>query len=118
MSLESAIAELNANIVKLIAVLSDPTKPIKPAASKPAEASPPASPKAETPPASPAAPKAETPPAVTYDAVKAALLGLGAVKGRDSITAVLKTFGVANGPALKPEQYADVLAAIDAAKAA
>lgn len=57
-------------------------------------------------------------PAVDYDAVKAATLALVKAKGRDAAVKVLTAHGAANGATdLKPEQYADYLAAVQEAMA-
>ena len=47
---------------------------------------------------------------VTYDQVKAAITRAANAKGRDAVLILLKEFGVAKGPDLKPEQYADFVA--------
>lgn len=52
---------------------------------------------------------------IPYETVAAAITNLVKVKGRDAGLAVLKSFGVAKGPELKPEQYAAVIAACEAA---
>lgn len=56
--------------------------------------------------ASPSEPDAEE---VTYDAVKALILKVSGAKGRDAAAAVLTELGVAKGPDLKPEQYAEAV---------
>lgn len=50
----------------------------------------------------------------TYDQVAKAITALAKAKGRDVAVGLLKEFGVAKGPDLKPEQYADALAAATA----
>lgn len=52
--------------------------------------------------------------APTYDDVKAKVLTLSKDKGRDQVVAILQRYGVAKAPDLKPEQYADIIADIDA----
>lgn len=66
------------------------------------------------------APAADSPSApgavsVTYDDVKVAILKLSNVKGRDAVLALLKPFGAAKGPELKPEQFAEFVAQANAA---
>lgn len=61
---------------------------------------------------SPSAPGAVS---VTYDDVKAAILKLSNVKGRDAVLALLKPFGAAKGPELKPEQFAEFVTQANAA---
>jgi hypothetical protein len=56
-------------------------------------------------------------PAPTIADVNAAIIGLAKGKGRDAAVAVLKEFGVAKAPELKPEQYAAVVAAAKKAMA-
>lgn len=48
---------------------------------------------------------------VDYEAVKKATLELSKAKGREATVAVLKRFGAEKAPDLKPEQYADYVAA-------
>lgn len=80
-----------------------------------AESEPTVEPKAETPPADDTG-KAE--PSVDYDAVKTATLALVKAKGRDAAVKVLTAHGAAGGATeLKPEQYADYLAAVQEAMA-
>lgn len=50
----------------------------------------------------------------TYDQVAKAITTLAKAKGRDVAVGLLKRFGVAKGPDLMPEQYADALAAATA----
>ena len=47
---------------------------------------------------------------ITYDQVKPLILKINVSKGRDAAMAALAEFGVAKGPDLKPEQYADFVA--------
>jgi len=56
-------------------------------------------------------------PAITIADVNAAIIGLAKAKGRDAAVAVLKEFGVAKAPELKPEQYPAVVAAAKKAMA-
>jgi hypothetical protein len=56
-------------------------------------------------------------PSVTFDAVKSALLGLVAKKQRPAGEAVLKEFNLAKLSDAKPEQYAQLKAALDKAAA-
>ena len=78
--------------------------PAAAAPEKTASAPPPAAASAaDTSPASTAA--TDTP--VAYDQVKALILKLNTAKGRDALVAALGKFGVAKGPELKPEQYAE-----------
>lgn len=49
--------------------------------------------------------------------VNAAIIGLAKTKGRDAAVAVLGEFKVAKVPELKPEQFADVIAAVKKAMA-
>lgn len=62
-----------------------------------------------------AAPQAST--AVEYDTVKAAILNLSTSKGKAAAVEVLGKFGLVKLPDAKPEQYADILAAANAALA-
>lgn len=60
---------------------------------------------------------AQDPPAgepLTYAQIGPMITSLVKAKGRDAAVALLKSFGVANGKELKPEQYADVAAKITA----
>lgn len=62
-----------------------------------------------------AATKASTDaPAPTYDDVKAKVLALSKDKGREPTVQLLLRHGVAKAPDLKPEQYADFIADVDA----
>ena len=65
---------------------------------------------ATTPPAaaSPATPKADAP---TYQDAATAITKLSREKGRDTAVALLAKFGAANLKEVKPEQFADVIAA-------
>lgn len=48
---------------------------------------------------------------VTYDQIKPLIIKVNTTKGREAATKLLADFGVARGPDLKPEQYADFFAA-------
>jgi hypothetical protein len=50
-------------------------------------------------------------PAPTYQDAAAAVTNLAKTKGRDAAVAVLTKFGAAKLPDVKPEQFADVIAA-------
>lgn len=119
MSLEAALAENTAAVNALRAQLAGgaPT-PVKgsvtetldrveknvAAATKPA-----ATPKAGKPPAAPKPTETEGP---TYDQVKEKALALAQTKGRDALVAINAEFKVKNAQELKPEKYAEYLAAI------
>ena len=123
MSLEQALAENTAAIKELIAVWGKlnaqaktidkaPADTVVKAAGKPVEAkvekaaeAPKAEVKKEEPKAEAAAPVAD------YAPVGAAITAFAAANGREPTLAKLAAFGVTSGKALKPEQYADVLAA-------
>lgn len=51
---------------------------------------------------------------VTYEDVKTLVLKVSKDKGRDAAAGVLAGFGVAKAPELKPEQYADAVAQLQA----
>jgi hypothetical protein len=55
---------------------------------------------------------AETAP--TYDAVKDRVIALSKEKGREPTIALLQRHGVTKAPELKPAQYADFIADVDA----
>ena len=108
MSLEESINRLADAIEKLAnplisvrpdgsaEVVSDPAKAIRRApASKPATA-----------------PKVDPP---KYTDVREAILDLAEKKGMPAALAVLKKFDVTHAKSLKPEQYAEALAAVQAA---
>lgn len=140
MSIEVAIQENTAAMRELIAVWSKLNAQAKAidksesvdtvtAAGKPVEAKTEKAakettkPKAETKPAeaeTKAAP-AETKPAetetagATYQDAAAAITKLSRTKGRDAAVAILTEFGAAKLPDVKPEQFADVIAAAEAA---
>lgn len=96
----------------------------KPAATKPGNAKPAGTPAAaapsapETPAASTASSSAPETPAADLDYekdIKPLIIKVGAVKGRDTVTSVMSALGVAKGPELKPAQFADAKAALEAA---
>ena len=68
---------------------------------------------AATPASSPAA-SSPAPSTVTYEDVKTLVLKVSKEKGRDAAAGVLAGFGVAKAPELKPEQYADAVAQLQA----
>lgn len=76
-------------------------------------------PAAEPTPAAAPAPEASAPTdtAPSYEDVKKLVLKMSSEKGREPTVALLGTFGVAKAPDLKPEQFADVIAALNAALA-
>lgn len=126
MSIETLLADNTAAIRELIATIkaqayAEASQPAAPKA-PPVAAKP--EPKAAKPTPAPApvvedTPEAHATPAdpetlVTIDEVKAAVLKLAATKGREAAVAVLQSFGAAKAPELKPEQYGDVLAALNA----
>lgn len=136
MSIEQALAENTAAIKELIAVWGKlatqgnkvtakveagetgtitaggkPVAEVKPAAAeKPKAEAKPEQKKEE--------PKAEAAPALDYAKVGAAITAFAAANGRDATLAKLGEFGVKSGKELKPEQYADVLAAFTAEEVA
>jgi hypothetical protein len=82
--------------------------------------------KTETPKAEAAEPSAATPEqkaepaaaeAATYQDAASAITKLSRAKGRDAAVAVLQQFGAAKLPDVKPEQFADVIAAAEEAMA-
>lgn len=133
MSLEAAIAANTAAIQELIAVWgklnaqatsidkSETVKKVE-AAGKPVKAAPEKAAAAPTEQAKPAATTASSPaskPAagIDYAPVGAAITAFAAANGRDATLEKLAAFGVKSGKELKPEQYADVLAAFSAEEA-
>lgn len=124
MSLEQALAANTAAIQELIAVWSKlnaqakavdkmPAEGTVTAAGKPVKAAPEKA--AEKPAEAPKAEaKAPAPAAADYAPVGAAITSYAAAKGREATLAKLAPFGVKSGKELKPEQYADVLAAFTA----
>jgi hypothetical protein len=117
MSLEQQLAELNTNVKALIAALGN-SKPevAAPKVEKPKAPSAPAADGAASGTSTPASTPAAAPsPALTYDDVKVPFLNLIKAKGRDAGLALLKGFGCEKLPDVKPEQFAEVKAAIDKA---
>lgn len=128
MSLETALAENTAAMKELIAVWGKlnaqakavdkmPAESTVVAAGKPVEAKVEKAvadkPKAEAPKVE--KPKAEAAaPVADYAPVGAAITAFAAANGREPTLAKLASFGVKSGKELKPEQYADVLAAFTA----
>lgn len=126
MGIEASIQELTAAVRELVSHLKStpavahtapaaPAAPVVQAAAAPKaveEKKPAPEVKAEPPKSTDAG---STPPTeVTYDQVKAAILKVVTSKGNEAATKVLAQFGVAKGPALKPEQYVAVVAACEA----
>lgn len=131
MSLEQAIAANTAAIQELTAVWAklnaqaakiDKSENVTKveAAGKPIKAAPEKAAAAPTEPVKTAAPTASSsvskPAAAApdYAPVGAAITAFAAANGRDATIAKLSAFGVTSGKALKPEQYAAVLAAFSA----
>lgn len=97
-----------------------PPPPVKTSAKAPAPKSAAVSQPTETAAASPASkPEASSPAPsiVTYEDVKTLVLRVSKDKGRDTAAGVLAGFGVAKAPELKPEQYGDAVAQLQAALA-
>lgn len=122
MSLEQAVKENTAAVVSLTAAL---LASFNKAAEKAPQASKPVAPKADkepdTKPAAPETPKAETPAAETPAELTYADVGARIVeivkdpkRGPVKVKAVLAKFGIKRGPEAKPEQWADLLAALNA----
>lgn len=131
MSLEAAIAANTAAIQELTAVWAKLNaqavsidkgaktdgvvaagKPVKAAAAANVAAATPAPETAK--PTSTASPAASTKPAADYAPVGQAITAYAAANGRDATLEKLAAFNVKSGKELKPEQYADVLAAFSA----
>lgn len=110
MSLEAQLEQLNKNVAQLITLLANPAQPVEAAAQRvnntPAKPKPPGKPQAEI-----AAP-------LDYKPVGEAILKLASAKGRNTAIALLAKFNAKTGKELKPEQYAECLAAIEAELAA
>lgn len=119
MSLETALQQNTEALHQLIALLSDPAalkiasapvaekkekKPANGAAQTVADES-----KTTTAAATSGETKTETASAVDYETVKAAIIKLSQVKGRETVVDVLSRFGVQKAPDLLPAQYADAL---------
>lgn len=128
MSLEIALQQNTEALHQLIALLSNPSalkaasvpvvsepKKEKPATEK-SEKKQVASAPAETAPVETATATESSgeKPAATYDDVKAAVIRLSEQRGRETVVGVLSRFGVKKAPDLLPEQYAEVLAKIEA----
>ncbi len=107
----SVKAKVDAGETGVIAAAGTPVAEVKPAAAEKPKAE---KPKAEPKPEPKAEPKAEAAPALDYAKVGAAITAFAAANGRDATLAKLGEFGVTSGKALKPEQYADALAAFTA----
>ena len=105
----SVKAKVDAGETSVIAAGGAPVAEVKPAAAEKPKATP--KPAAE---AKKEEPKAEAAPALDYAKVGAAITAFAAANGRDVTLAKLAEFGVKSGKELKPEQYADVLAAFTA----
>jgi hypothetical protein len=105
--LSEAIAGIRAKAVATAKEAKPDPKPAAAAASAEAQA--------QTAPAATTA-ESRSEPVVIGD-VNAAIIALAKAKGRDAAVALLGTFGAAKAPELKPEQYADVVAAAKKAMA-
>lgn len=111
MSLEQALAANTAAINALTAVLQGQgQQPAAKTADAPKDAPKATTGKAK---ADKAAPAKKEEPAVTYDQVKELILKVNQEKGRPAIEELLSGFGVKKGPELKPEQYAEFVAAAE-----
>jgi len=114
----SNTAQLNAVIAALATAGVEPPKPADVQFAKsPAEAVAKQTAVQAAPKAAPAPAPAEAAAAPTYEDVKKLVLLLSSEKGREPTVALLGTFGVAKAPDLKPEQYADAIAAFTKALA-
>ena len=110
--LEQVIAENTAVMKELVELLRSGAAAPPPSIEEPKKARKAAKPVGEAPP-----PKEELeqpPPAIEYKQVGDAITRLVA-KDRAKAVEILASFGVKRGPDLKPEQYADVLAQLQAA---
>lgn len=88
----------------------------QPAAAPAAEATEGNAAAASSAPEAPAASTASSSAAVDYPTLQKAVFALANSKGRDSVIGLMKdTFGVGSAKELKPEQWADALAAVNAA---
>lgn len=89
---------------------------VKPAAKPKPEAKKPEAEKtvAPTPSADGQTGTADSSDAVTYDQVKAKILELSKDKGREPTIALMARYGVTKGPDLKPTQFAEFIADVDA----
>jgi len=109
--LAEALAGIRAKAATTVkAAKEQAPEPEQTPAPKPAAAAPTAPAPA---PSAPAATTVVSPsePAIAVAEVNAAIIGLAKARGRDTAVAVLQQFGVVKVPELKPEQYADVIAA-------
>jgi hypothetical protein len=88
---------------------TQPTAEVEKAAAPENKPEPSATTQAAESPSEPAA------PTIAVADLNAAIIGLAKSKGRDAAVAILGEFGAAKVPELKPEQYADVLAAVQKA---
>lgn len=119
MTIEARIAELTLAVDHLAAVIqggaqvpaSKPAKNVSPSIDKAAPAAPMVAPAATPAAATPAA------KALTYDDIKVPFLAL-VKKNRDLALATLKPFGLDSLKPAKPEQFAAILEALNAALAA
>lgn len=125
MSLELAIQQNTEAVNRLVAILEKGTLPpaaaavVAPVEEKAEEPKPAKKAKAEK---APEPAKAEEPAAdakvYSYQEAATAITKLASSKGRDAAVSLLKKFGVAKGPELKPDQYAAVVAEAEKALAA
>lgn len=116
--LETVIAENTAAVRELIALFKAAGIPLKPTSDAPAETPAPAAakPKARTEKAAePAAPPAAAPAAATYEQAAKAVTSLIQRKGKDAAVVVLKQFSAAKLSDVKPERFAEIVAACESA---
>lgn len=118
MSLEAHIQANTVALLKLTALLEGGAQIAAPKA----DMAKPAAPKAVTAPATPAAKPATAlaaaqKAAASYDDIKKAANALIVKHGRESFMKVLEGFQLPNAMAAKPEQYGELLAAINKAAA-
>jgi len=119
MSLEKVIEENTAAVKELTVALQQFAAGGTGAAAPTAKAEAPAkaaTKKAESKPTEKTEEKADEPTGIPYDDVKAKTLELVKAKGRDTVVETLAKFGkgVKSAQDLKPEQYAEYIAAVDA----
>lgn len=107
--LEQVIAENTAVMKELVELLRSGAAIPPPSIEEPKKAKKAAKPMGEAPP-----PSTKDTPAVEYKQVADAITLLVS-RDRPKAVEILSGFGVKKGPELKPEQYADVLAQIQAA---
>ena len=127
MTIEAILSELNQNLVALTAavnrlhsslpgsasVVAAPSAPrLEPAAVAAAET---AVPTPAAPAAAPSAPSPAEQPLPSVDTVRAALVKYGQLKGRPALQELLSSYGAANLSAIKPAQFAEILAKTQAA---